>query len=290
MTKDWDRLARSTVGLWEIVKGLDAVEDGGAGLRVLNLGGEIGRHQERYGHAAHPHYLRAVSKRGKMMLEREREVLACRVTGARRKRFKAIVEAAKYRYKLGPMRGWRVSWGVGRLTGEDGQLVLCEGRGKRVGRVEKKYFLPAAPPGGPDDAGTSGLADSATSVPARGLLSRYQSCAFSTEEPLRCARHTSLSFYGEVLAIPSVTRIRRYRTMDLLVDLLVGDLLGGMMGPGGSVPAGATRPFAWVAMRSPHSSRPGHRFLEAIARRPGRLASGCRRWTRCRKMAACTAA
>ena len=36
-----DRLARSTVGLWEIVKRLEAVEDGGAGLRVLNLGGEM---------------------------------------------------------------------------------------------------------------------------------------------------------------------------------------------------------------------------------------------------------
>src|ERR1019366_5941453 len=35
-----DRLARSTVGLWEIVKRLEAVDDGGAGLRVLNLGGE----------------------------------------------------------------------------------------------------------------------------------------------------------------------------------------------------------------------------------------------------------
>ena len=35
-----DRLARSTVGLWDIVKRLEAVEDGGAGLRVLNLGGE----------------------------------------------------------------------------------------------------------------------------------------------------------------------------------------------------------------------------------------------------------
>ena len=35
-----DRLARSTVGLWEIVKRLEAIDDGGAGLRVLNLGGE----------------------------------------------------------------------------------------------------------------------------------------------------------------------------------------------------------------------------------------------------------
>lgn len=31
-----DRLARSTVGLWEIVKRLEAIDDGGAGLRVLN--------------------------------------------------------------------------------------------------------------------------------------------------------------------------------------------------------------------------------------------------------------
>lgn len=35
-----DRLARSTVGLWDLVKRLEAVADGGAGLRVLNLGGE----------------------------------------------------------------------------------------------------------------------------------------------------------------------------------------------------------------------------------------------------------
>jgi DNA invertase Pin-like site-specific DNA recombinase len=35
-----DRLARSTTGLWEIVKQLEAVDGGGAGLRVLNLGGE----------------------------------------------------------------------------------------------------------------------------------------------------------------------------------------------------------------------------------------------------------
>src|ERR1700727_729010 len=35
-----DRLARSTLGLWEIVNRLEAVEDGGANLRVLNLGGQ----------------------------------------------------------------------------------------------------------------------------------------------------------------------------------------------------------------------------------------------------------
>src|ERR1035438_1853491 len=31
-----DRLARSTVGLWEVVKRLEAIDDGGAGLRLLN--------------------------------------------------------------------------------------------------------------------------------------------------------------------------------------------------------------------------------------------------------------
>ena len=35
-----DRLARSTTGLWEIVRRLEAVDDGGAGLRILNLGGD----------------------------------------------------------------------------------------------------------------------------------------------------------------------------------------------------------------------------------------------------------
>ena|ERR1700722_8674278 len=33
-----DRLARSTVGLWAIVQELEAVEEGGAALRILNLG------------------------------------------------------------------------------------------------------------------------------------------------------------------------------------------------------------------------------------------------------------
>jgi DNA invertase Pin-like site-specific DNA recombinase len=36
-----DRLARSTVGLWDIVKTLEAVDDGGSGLRILSLGGEV---------------------------------------------------------------------------------------------------------------------------------------------------------------------------------------------------------------------------------------------------------
>lgn len=35
-----DRLVRSTVALWQIVERLDRMEDGGVGLRILNLGGE----------------------------------------------------------------------------------------------------------------------------------------------------------------------------------------------------------------------------------------------------------
>src|ERR1700737_3198012 len=47
-----DRLARSTVGLWEIVKRLEAVEDGGAGLRVLNLRGETVDTSDRQAHSS----------------------------------------------------------------------------------------------------------------------------------------------------------------------------------------------------------------------------------------------
>jgi hypothetical protein len=40
--------------------------------------------------------------------------------------------------------------------------------------------------------------------------------------------------------------------------------------------AGATTPFAWVAIWVTHSSGPGHRLLGHHRARPGRLASGCR--------------
>jgi DNA invertase Pin-like site-specific DNA recombinase len=77
-----DRLARSTVGLWEIVKRLEAVEDGGAGLRVLNLGGETVDTKSATGKLILTIFAQFERK---MMLERQREGIACR-DGCKRKR------------------------------------------------------------------------------------------------------------------------------------------------------------------------------------------------------------
>jgi DNA invertase Pin-like site-specific DNA recombinase len=74
-----DRLARSTVGLWEIVKRLEAVEDHGAGLRVLNLGGETVDTKSATGKLipspSSPFSSSNVRER-EMMLERQREGIA----------------------------------------------------------------------------------------------------------------------------------------------------------------------------------------------------------------------
>ena len=74
-----DRLARSTVGLWEIVKRLEAVEDHGAGLRVLNLGGETVDTKSATGKlipsSSSPFASSNVRER-EMMLERQREGIA----------------------------------------------------------------------------------------------------------------------------------------------------------------------------------------------------------------------
>ena len=74
-----DRLARSTVGLWEIVKRLEAVEDHGAGLGVLNLGGETVDTKSATGKLipspSSPFSSSNVRER-EMMLERQREGIA----------------------------------------------------------------------------------------------------------------------------------------------------------------------------------------------------------------------
>jgi DNA invertase Pin-like site-specific DNA recombinase len=77
-----DRPARSTVGLWEIVKRLEAVQDGGAGLRVLNLGGETVDTKSATGKLILTIFAQFERK---MMLERQREGIACR-DGCKRKR------------------------------------------------------------------------------------------------------------------------------------------------------------------------------------------------------------
>jgi DNA invertase Pin-like site-specific DNA recombinase len=71
-----DRLARSTVGLLEIVKRLQAVEDGGAGLRVLNLGGETVDTKSATGKPILTIFAGFAQFEREMMLERQREGIA----------------------------------------------------------------------------------------------------------------------------------------------------------------------------------------------------------------------
>ena len=71
-----DRLARSTVGLWEIVKRLEAVDDGGVGLRVLNLGGETVDTKSATGKLILTIFAGFAQFEREMMLERQREGIA----------------------------------------------------------------------------------------------------------------------------------------------------------------------------------------------------------------------
>ncbi|MDR3571914.1 MAG: recombinase family protein [Candidatus Pacebacteria bacterium] len=71
-----DRLARSTVGLWEIVKYLEGVDDGGVGLRVLNLGGETVDTKSATGKLILTIFAGFAQFEREMMLERQREGIA----------------------------------------------------------------------------------------------------------------------------------------------------------------------------------------------------------------------
>ena len=71
-----DRLARSTVGLWDIVRRLEAVDDGGAGLRVLNLGGEVVDTKSATGKLILTIFAGFAQFEREMMLERQREGIA----------------------------------------------------------------------------------------------------------------------------------------------------------------------------------------------------------------------
>jgi DNA invertase Pin-like site-specific DNA recombinase len=68
-----DRLARSTVGLWEIVRGLDSE---GVGLRVLNLGGEVVDTRSATGRLILTIFAGFAQFEREMMLERQREGIA----------------------------------------------------------------------------------------------------------------------------------------------------------------------------------------------------------------------
>jgi DNA invertase Pin-like site-specific DNA recombinase len=71
-----DRLARSTVGLWEIVKRLESIDDGGVGLRVLNLGGETVDTKSATGKLILTIFAGFAQFEREMMLERQREGIA----------------------------------------------------------------------------------------------------------------------------------------------------------------------------------------------------------------------
>lgn len=71
-----DRLARSTVGLWDLVKRLEAVDDGGVGLRVLNLGGETVDTKSATGKLILTVFAGFAQFEREIMLERQREGIA----------------------------------------------------------------------------------------------------------------------------------------------------------------------------------------------------------------------
>ena len=68
-----DRLARSTIGLWEIVERLEAVDDGGTGLRILNLGGEVVDTKSATGRLILTIFAGFAQFEREMMLERQAE-------------------------------------------------------------------------------------------------------------------------------------------------------------------------------------------------------------------------
>lgn len=71
-----DRLARSTTGLWEIVTRLESVDDGGAGLRILNLGGETVDTKSATGKLILTIFAGFAQFEREMMLERQKEGIA----------------------------------------------------------------------------------------------------------------------------------------------------------------------------------------------------------------------
>src|ERR1051325_11594857 len=68
-----DRLARSTIRLWEIVEGLDTK---GVGLRVLNFGGEVVDTKSATGKLILTIFAGFAQFEREMMLERQREGIA----------------------------------------------------------------------------------------------------------------------------------------------------------------------------------------------------------------------
>jgi DNA invertase Pin-like site-specific DNA recombinase len=124
-----DRLARSTVGLWEIVKRLEAVEDGGVGLLVLNLGGETVDTKSATGKLILTIFAGFAQFEREIMLERQRE-------GIRKAQ-----AAGKYLGRK-PSASLKASEAVALVTG--GENIAATARALGIGRGSVYRALDAA--------------------------------------------------------------------------------------------------------------------------------------------------
>jgi DNA invertase Pin-like site-specific DNA recombinase len=123
-----DRLARSTIRLWEIVGGLEAK---GVGLRVLNLGGEVVDTKSATGKLILTIFAGFAQFEREMMLERQREGIA-----------KAKAEGA---YK-GRKPTARAKADEARRLADQGKTVTDIARELGIGRASVYRALAGTPP------------------------------------------------------------------------------------------------------------------------------------------------
>jgi len=127
-----DRLARSTVRLWEIVGDLDAR---GVGLRVLNLGGEVVDTKSATGKLILTIFAGFAQFEREMMLERQREGIA-----------KAKAEGA---YK-GRKPTARAKGDEARRLASEGKTVTEIAKALGIGRASVYRALEGQPPAAPE--------------------------------------------------------------------------------------------------------------------------------------------
>jgi DNA invertase Pin-like site-specific DNA recombinase len=128
-----DRLARSTTGAWETVKRLESVDDGGAGLRVLNLGGETVDTKSATGKLILTIFAGFAQFEREIMLERQRE---------------GIAKAKAEKRYLGRKPSARLKAGEGVRLFKDGRTVSQVANLLAIGRGSVYRALDAAGIGG----------------------------------------------------------------------------------------------------------------------------------------------
>jgi DNA invertase Pin-like site-specific DNA recombinase len=124
-----DRLARSTTGLWDIVKLLEAIDDGGCGLRILNLGGEVIDTRSATGRLILTMFAGFAQFEREIMLERQRE-------GIRKAQ-----AAGKYLGRK-PSAALKASEAVAMV--KDGKSIAATARALGIGRASVYRALEAA--------------------------------------------------------------------------------------------------------------------------------------------------